>query len=99
MPDNVPGGRVVGDLPPKASTNPEWQAAAITARNNPLKAVEVAHDVNVVRINSVRQYISPPFRTPDGQISVTYRDSKVGEDGVRRATMYFTWVPNKGKRK
>lgn len=92
--------KVVGQLPPRSSTNTEWDDAVITAQNNPGEAVEVAKGLNVVRINAVRQYvIRPPYLTADGQIEVTMRGSKVGDDGIRRGDMYFTWHKNDKKKR
>lgn len=92
--------KVVGQLPPRSSTNTEWDDAVATAQNNPGEAVEVATGISVIRINSVRQYVTrPPYLTADGQIEVTMRGSKVGDDGIRRGDMYFTFIPTPKKKR
>lgn len=92
--------KVVSQLPPRSSTNTEWDDAVITAQKNPGKVIEVATGINVVRINAVRQYVvRPPYRTPEGQIEVTMRGSKVWDDGIRRGDMYFTWQPTKNRKR
>jgi hypothetical protein len=90
----------VGQLPPRGSINTEWDGAVATARNHPNEAVEVAQNISVVRINSVRQYVvRPPYSTPEGHIVVTCRGSKADDEGKRRGNMYFTWVPNDKRKK
>lgn len=90
--------RVVGQLPARSNTNTEWDDAVTVAKENPGEAVHVATGINVVRINSVRQYtFRPPYKTAEGQIEVTLRGSRVEEDGVRRGDMYFTWHPTQRK--
>lgn len=92
--------KVVEHLPPRSSINTEWDDAVTTAKQNPGKVIEVATGINVVRINATRQYVvRPPYRTPEGQIEVTMRGSKVGDDGIRRGDMYFTWHPTKNRKK
>lgn len=91
-------GKVVGKLPPRGSMNTEWDSIVLIAQQNPNQAVEVATDLNVVKINSVRQYVRrEPYTTADGHIEVSCRGSVEKEDGKRYGTMYFTWVPKRRK--
>lgn len=93
-------GKVVGKLPPRGSMNTEWDDVVLIAQQNPNQAVEVATDINVVKINSVRQYIRrEPYTTAEGHIEVSCRGSVQKDDGKRYGTMYFTWVPTNKRRK
>lgn len=95
-------GKLVGALPPKGNINTDYDESVILAQQHPNEAVEVATNLSVITINSVRQYVErgrQPYVTGDGYIEVSCRDSKAHEDGKRYGTMYFRWIPNNTKRK
>lgn len=93
-------GKVVGKLPPRGSMNTEWDDVVLIAQQHPNEAVEVATDLNVVKINSVRQYARrEPYTTSEGRIEVSCRGSVEKEDGKRYGTMYFTWIPTNKRKK
>lgn len=95
--------RVIEELPPeRLGKDPYgWIEAVKDARKlhaeNPEAWIVAAENVPVVKIAALRQYTSEPFRTKDGKIEVSYRDSKVGNDGVRRADCYMRWVAKESK--
>jgi hypothetical protein len=93
-------GKVVGKLPPSGSLNTTWDSSVHLAQQHPNEAVEVATDINVVTINSVRQYVKrAPYTTPDGHIEVSCRGSVQKDDGKRYGNMYFTWIPTTKRKK
>lgn len=98
----MPKGKVVTQIPKKrsmrrANDNYDWDKHAKDARKAWPNALLAEQSVPVSHINSVRGYRSEPFLNDDGYISVTYRDSVLGDDGIRRADAYLQWVPNETK--
>lgn len=91
--------RVIEELPPErqAADPYRWVEAAKAAqqlhKENPTAWIEAAKHVPVVKIAALRLRRTPPFMTTEGQIEVTYRHSKVEDDGVRYADCYVRWVP------
>lgn len=91
--------RVIEQLPPERSgTDPfDWISAAHDARKlhsvNPDAWIVAAEHVPVVKIAALRLRSTEPFRTPEGNVQVSYRHSKVEDDGVRYADCYMRWVP------
>ena len=91
--------RVIDTLPPERRGNDPygWVKAAEDARKlhseNPEAWIVAAEHVPVVKISALRQYSTEPFRTDEGRVDVRYRNSKVGDDGVRYADCYMRWVP------
>lgn len=87
--------KVVGQLPPRGTMNTEWDKHVATARQYPNQAVEIATGVREVTVNSLRQYVRrAPYATPEGHVEINLRNSKVDDDGIRRGTVFFTWIPS-----
>lgn len=88
-------GRIVSNVPPSRRANAEydWEKFAIMARDNYPNAVKAFEQMPVTLVNSARTYDYPPFTTDSGFVQIHYRNSKVGEDGIRRGDVYISWVP------
>ena len=88
-------GKVVDRVPSRSSDPRVSKAIVASAETAQLtgKPVLAATKVPVSRINTMRQYTSPPFVTDKGRIKVEMRYSKV-IDGKRVGDVYFTWMPN-----
>lgn len=88
-------GKVVSNVPPlrRANAKYDWDAVAEQARLNYPDTVKAFENMPVTLVNSARTYDYPPFVRDDGFVRIHYRNSQVGEDGIRRGDVYLTWMP------
>lgn len=98
----MPKGKVVPQIPKKtskrrANSEYDWDQHAAHARKVYPNALLAEEGVPITQINAVRGYRSEPYLNEAGHIAVTYRDSYVDSDGIRRANAYMAWVPKDNK--
>ena len=91
-------GKILSQLPKRKSTGVprrDWDEFAVLAQQHPGQPVLAATHLRRTTVESVKTYRREPFYTQEGNIRVHFRNSKIEDDGLRYADMYFVWHPRK----